>query len=136
MESISAQADLLSNMLLQSTLQYENITDNLVEALTTIMVTPTLFHLSHLKQKKESLRKIVSWHPVSPTHNSVPTVIMTWLEYQFSNASEFFCTFVSYFRNMQPNFQSSFTLCFMLMLQCTNTHNFTFSCNKPLASFY
>jgi len=41
-ESIIAQADLLSDMLLWSILQYENITDNLMEALTTIMIKPTL----------------------------------------------------------------------------------------------
>jgi hypothetical protein len=51
-ESIIAQVDLLCDMLLWSTLQYENITDNLMEALTTI-ITPTLLnHLSDFKEKK------------------------------------------------------------------------------------
>lgn len=52
-ESIIAQADLLSDMLFRSTLQYENITDNLMEALTKIMITPTfLINLPNFKGKK------------------------------------------------------------------------------------
>lgn len=51
-ESIIAQGDLLCDMLLWSTLQYENITDNLMEVLTTIITPTLLIHLSDFNEKK------------------------------------------------------------------------------------
>lgn len=59
----------------------------------------------------------------------MPTVILIWLKYQFSNASEFFCTFVSNFRNMKPTqwMEHSIPVLYCVSCWCYYVHTHTTS---------